>query len=231
MINDDEDDTLLTKGMSTTKAKDPQPLDALQVVRLFLELCAQGNHAQAMTMLDDHVQVSYPGLPFIKSARQWYRKATTTTAGRAAWSDHCHGWAEAPQNGCCAGQVIRRSKRCHNHKSSAGFIEVFHVDSDNHVKAAGPRIVAMYLRKAPSKWMSRPNNKGSSSHRADRETRCDDDVERHDDGVSRSTLGKRDWTLSCAKDTLLAKMDGCIRLATHTSCLDGVHTTSGCGKK
>lgn len=194
-FNDHRDDAT---SYSDDETAPSTTVDATEVVRLFLEHCAQGNYAQARTLLDTQVQVSYPGLPFLKSSKQWYHQVTKTAAGRDAWGrGHHQRWAEAPQPGCCPGQVIRRC--CKSHKSSSsngggggGFIEVFCVSQDddnsnNNQGGSSPRIMAMYLRRAPSKWMtmsssSSSNSSPSRSHRFKkqklfRESRCDvDDI-------------------------------------------------------
>ena len=175
-----DDDTLVLQppaAITEEEQQQPPPLDALQVIRLFLQYCAHGQYAQAMTLLDPHVQVSYPGLPFIKTARQWYR--ATQQQQQHAWGGANNvRWAEAPQEGCCPGQVIRR---CRAHGNNSGMIEVFQVDTADAVGSSSPRIMAMYLRKAPSKWMATTAS-GSGSFRSNsskrlssfRETRCED---------------------------------------------------------
>ena len=131
----------------------PEELDPLQVVRTFLEFCAHHEYRQAAYLLDEHVQVSYPGVPFIKSNSAWYHQAIHRSGVLRT-----DGWAEAIHLGAHAGQVVRRRRSRHG-----ALIEVFEVTNTTSHEDNGPaRISAMYLRKAPSKWT---RNNGRGRHR------------------------------------------------------------------
>lgn len=143
--------------MDTLEQHEESLLDPLQVVRTFLECCAHKEYRQASYLLDDHVQVSYPGLPFIKSNTACYGQAIRCPSSmlKGFADDGC--WVEAPHAGAHAGQVVRRIRSRHG-----TLIEVFEVsDGDDDVgDHHGPRIAAMYLRKAPGRWASHGHRGG-----------------------------------------------------------------------